>query len=250
MSIPVTPTLPRDETLQQLLGATVRVGGATGVAILNGDVRVIVTAWHVVQKEPSRVVIRRGKFSHVTAVLGHDDIFDIAVMGDDPRLDATPLQLLSSESPSAPGDFVHLAGFPAGWHGDLPLLSSGTVAGVDGELWINADATWGHSGGPIGTVIDGVPAVAGIVLGGAGKLRSDLDQLVSSLTASSRRLGTAANADGSGGFGVGTAAGAVTFGDVADTMSKALVALAQFSAAHFRTGYTRAASADQIRKLL
>jgi Trypsin-like peptidase domain len=233
------------------MDAVVRVGGATGVTFLNGDVRLIATAWHVVKARPASSLVRRGAFSFLASVLGHDEDTDLAILADDPRLPGSPLALLGADEPLAPGDEIHIAGFPSGWMGELPLLSSGTAAGIDGgELWLNADTTWGHSGGPVAIVRDDVPLLAGTVLGRGGSLRHDLDRLVSELTTSAKKLGAAANAQGSGGFAVGTGMGVVSFGAVAETTGKALAVLSEFGAAHFRTGYTRVASAESLRKLL
>jgi Trypsin-like peptidase domain len=246
----VTAVQPRSPGLRRLMDAVVRVRGATGVMFLNGDVRLIATAWHVVKTKPANAVVRRGAFSFVASMLGHNEETDLAILADDPRLPGSPLALLDADMPLAPGDEIHIGGFPAGWAGEPPLLSSGTVAGNDGELWLNADTTWGHSGGPVCAVTGEVPYLAGIVRGGVGSLRYDLERLVSELTTSAQKLGNAANAQGGGGFAVGTAMGIVSFGAVAETTGKALAALAEFGAAHFRTGYTRAASVDGLRKLL
>ncbi len=215
---------PRTKALALLARATVRVENATGVAFLNGDIRMIATAWHVVRNRQSSARVVDGRHSYSTPVIQFNEDTDVAVLADDPRLAAEPLLLLGSSQELAIADPVHIAGYPGGWPGVVPLMASGTLAGAHDELWVNVDATWGHSGGPVCVVHDETPFLAGIVLGLAGQTRQDLDRLVSQLTGAAKTLGEAAS-EGGGGFVVGTSIGEVEFGDVARISGAALAAV-------------------------
>lgn len=240
---------PRNPAIASFLDAVVRVEGASGVLIANGETRLIVTAWHVVKERPENVRVRHRGSVFNTTVLQQSRDTDLAILADDPKLKAQALALPTEDSLLAVGDAIHVAGFPAGWASERALLSGGTIAGQQDQLWLNADTTWGHSGGPACFVEDEAPLLAGIVLGPAGPLRSDLQSLVTNLTSTARQLGEDVGSGG-GGFAVGTARGTVTLGMIAELTGRSLEALAKFGAAHFRTGYTRAASVSDIRQLL
>ncbi len=63
------PIEPRNPALRRLLQSVVRVESATGVAFLNHEVPLIVTAWHVVKHSPQRVRVVHGSVAYSTPVL-------------------------------------------------------------------------------------------------------------------------------------------------------------------------------------
>jgi hypothetical protein len=209
----------------------------------------VVTAWHVVQEKPDHVVVRQGNVVFVTQALQHDDITDVAILGDSPKLEFPGIDLVSDDDNVAVADPVYIAGFPDGWPGDSPIGTTGSIAGIDGEMWVSADTTWGHSGGPI-CILDGPePRLAGIVLGRAGSVRRDLEELVNSLSETAQKLRSAMGG-AHGGFVIGSAHGALSLGDFATFAGDGLARISGFVGLHFRTGYTRAATSAEIRRLL
>jgi S1-C subfamily serine protease len=140
--------------------------GGTGFLHKSGKV---ITAAHVVSEcETADITILgvSGKKVHITNIVSDDDL-DLALL--------TPSEKLSGISlPIATNDKFHIGvqvstwGFPAGYKGLRPLLSSGYLSGIDnqrsssGKLiprWVvNAAFNGGNSGGPLlelenGTVI-------------------------------------------------------------------------------------------------
>jgi hypothetical protein len=178
-SVVTFSNVPTDPKLAALVNATVRVGSATGAIVLAPRRRVVVTAAHVVEREESPIVrVRGATFSFDASVLATSHESDIAILSDHINVPSDfGLQLVDAASPVALGDDVWTAGFPTGWNQSVPVTARGLVAAVSDEVWINADGTWGNSGGAVVRMCDEQPAIAGIVLGRAGAVGKALRNL-------------------------------------------------------------------------
>jgi len=238
---------PRDSAIQVLRAATIRVCGGTGVVVDHNEARLVVTAWHVVEGNPTPALVGANGARYQTYVLRHDAEADVAVLAAGENLTTRAVSLSNREL--AVADEVHVAGFPLGWEGNEPLLSRGTVSGQEGHfIWLNADASWGHSGSPVCTVEGGTPSLAAVVHGNASRTTDELKRLVAALAKSAKRL--AEIMPMAGGMRMGTEDGTIRSSDVIMDNARTAADLAAFIELHFRTGFTLAAPIGVVRKLL
>jgi hypothetical protein len=169
------PLEPRDPALASIVAATVHVANGSGVVIHPpGGVPVIATAAHLV-KESEAQRVWKGGVTESCHVVGWDEDLDVAVLTTDamPPI-APPLQVARPDQDLAPGDAIWVSGFPSGWKDWTPVIVPGTVAGVGEDCWLTLDGTWGHSGGPVCRIVDGVALVSAILRGRAGPVHQSL----------------------------------------------------------------------------
>ncbi len=140
--------------------------GGTGFLHKSGK---IITAAHVVSEcEASNIIILgvSGKTIHVSNVVSNVEL-DLALLTPSESLEGASLPISINDRISV-GSQVSTWGFPAGYNGLAPLLSSGYLSGLDSQKssagksiprWVvNAAFNAGNSGGPLlelegGTVI-------------------------------------------------------------------------------------------------
>jgi S1-C subfamily serine protease len=232
--------------VDKLLGACVRVGGGTGFLIERGEVRIILTAEHVVRDQSSVPVRWRGGITTLR-VLHADRDRDLAVVEDAPGL-STVKALTISEHVAHVGQDVAFAGYPSGWAELTPVFQRGTIAATADQLWLDGSANRGNSGGPVVTWEDPSDLrVIGVVLGRAG-----------SVSAALRDFGARANqikqwaANFQSGHLVGSDEGVWVdpAGSALRLAAAGMVDLAKLLDEHFRTGLVRLAGVEAIRHAL
>jgi hypothetical protein len=174
--------------------------------------------------------------SFATTFLLADGEADVAVLADLPEIPGGSLRVAEADV-LAVGDDIWLAGFPTGWKGNVPIVVRGTVAGVGEETWINADGTWGNSGGPVVVLSGSGPVVVGLVLGPAGQVHADLADAKQEIKVTTDLIQRANDPGNSGHRLFAPELGLAT-------------AMTDFVERHFRTGYLRIADAGGIRCLL
>lgn len=215
-----------------------------------------VTAAHVATG--ARVAVRtRGRGAECDVLMRYEDD-DLAVVADRPEIDAVPLPVAELV---AAGEATVLAGYPLGWNEDEALVASGHVGGVRREaeeLWLNADSSWGHSGGPAVAMIDGVPCVVGIILGAAGEAHERLRQLQGQLA--HRRSEVVSLEQQARGGRTHVIGGERAFDNpwpvvkalagVAQDLVRLLDATRAAVEEHFRTGFVRARAPEAVRRRL
>jgi S1-C subfamily serine protease len=162
--------IPHDSWLAQVVGATLRVGGASGCLLSReplGDERFLVTAAHVVG-DKTRVHVHWPEGSARCQVNHVDRDHDVALIDirDIPR-ELKALGTMWDDEVIAVGHEVWSAGFPDGWPGRHAVLSRGHLAGVDDAIWVAVDAGFGSSGGPV-VALRGDGMLIGMVKGRAG----------------------------------------------------------------------------------
>jgi hypothetical protein len=159
------------------------------------------------------------------------------------------LPLVLTDDALAVGDEVELAGFPSGWADIKPVYARGVLSGQDSRLWVNADASWGNSGGPVCARVRGEPCVVGVLLGRAGSVRGDLNTLVGQLKDEAAKLTRAASGP-MGGFVTMTTEGPIDHARATVGLGQVVSRLAMFIDVHFRSGYADVAPPSAIRALL
>jgi hypothetical protein len=124
----------------------------------------------------------------------------------------------------------------------MPVYSSGVLAGIGPETWVNADGTWATL--EVRLLWNAAEfRVAGIVLGRGGAVERALQETTSQLR------GVVAELRNAGGGARGIVAG-IDIGRFATFVTDALRVSCEFIATHFRSGYVRVATADTIRAFL
>jgi len=132
---------------------------------------IIITAAHVVRDCPApRIVLLSGQVL-LASVTAADDDLDLAILLTLVNLKQIPALPISSGADLTLGTQVVAWGFPAGYTGQVPLLSAGYLAGTDRQgtasgavfaRWVvNAAFNSGNSGGPL--VRAGTGDVIGVV---------------------------------------------------------------------------------------
>jgi len=145
-----------------------RSSGGTGFLHKSG---VVITAYHVVSNcTPSDVILlgMSGRIN-VTNIIKNADL-DLAILAPEQKVNAPSLSLSTNDLLSI-GSQVSTWGYPAGYNGLAPLLSSGYLSGFDvvtgpsgkpvNRLVVNAAFNSGNSGGPLVDIDQGV--VIGVV---------------------------------------------------------------------------------------
>ncbi|HHH75829.1 MAG TPA: serine protease [Phycisphaerae bacterium] len=143
--------------------------GGTGFLHKSGR---IITAAHVISGcQPSDIIIVgvSGKPVHVTNIL-KDVHKDLALLVPNETMHGSSLKINSADKITI-GSQVSTWGYPAGYHGRAPLLSSGYLSGLDQvkspagnpiPRWVvNAAFNGGNSGGPLLEIEEGT--VIGVV---------------------------------------------------------------------------------------
>jgi len=180
------PTEPKHSALRALVAATVRVGQGSGVLVRRARSEVVVTAAHVLRDDGPARVWSNGRFFDLN-VLHSDADLDLAVLEAPHRLAGAALRVPGERI--AVGEDLWATGFPRGWPADDgPVLCRGTVAGIARENWINLDATWGNSGGPLASLASGRPMLVGVTLGQAGDTHQELEDMRRTLKQSQDQL--------------------------------------------------------------
>jgi S1-C subfamily serine protease len=233
---------PRDSELSQLADATVRVAGGSGVVVKPRDVRCVLTAFHVV-KGKSRVLLRWATGSAEADVLKSDPARDLALLDCPETLTAAPVTVGDDQVDVRVGDEVWIAGYPSGWADNSPVFSTGIIGGVGQEVWVNADATWGNSGGPVIIRHGSEIRLVGAVLGRGGAVEKALDDTTSQLRQAVQQL------QGVGAGGSVQLMG-IDFGRFAQFSANALRVCSEFIGTHFRSGYVRVATSKDLAAFL
>jgi hypothetical protein len=233
----------RDPALAEMVRATVRVEQGAGFLVRNSSgQRIVVTARHVVAGR-SAVMLRWPGGSTSGTVLTEDKSSDLAIVTDSPAMPGKGMQLLPSSESLSLGDPIWLAGFPDGWQDLSPVIGQGVIAGIGTETWINADGTWGNSGGPVVVVREGAPFVVGAVLRRGGEAERALQDAIQTLRESRDRVAAATRNSNLMIPGLDVV-GFVRYS------ANAFAALADFIRDHFRSGYVAIASRDQIASIM
>lgn len=145
-----------ERRLRQVHGATVRLGGGTGVVITPGGL--MLTARHVVDhslKSPMTAIFPDGRRARAV-VISHDKTHDLALLRlADPGTTPYPHARLARSEPGVGADVV-IVGNPGkasgrkAWHTSVgQILWYGSMVGIRGDLAYNAWTYWGHSGSPV-----------------------------------------------------------------------------------------------------
>lgn len=270
--MPISDT-PKNQHLAAAVSATLRVNSGAGVVLAGGPgcTRVIVTAYHVVKDRAPDVILNYRGREIPTTVVYEDERRDVALVSMPADLEMDSIPLYHSTDGVALGDEVWIVGYPTGWTGTVPVVGNGRLAAVGPECWVNADSTWGNSGGPVVVLTPYGPHVVGIVLGRAGETHAeaktlhtkflDAEQRLSEeMDAFARRVAEARDKLSSGWkwpivwqfrqlisslinmFGVATTSSL----EVGVYAFKAAGRLSESVDQHFRTGYVRMATFDDI----
>lgn len=145
-----------ERNLRSVHGATVSLGGGTGVVITPGGL--MLTARHVVDhslKKPMTARFPDGRRARAV-VIAHDKTHDLALLRlADPGTTPYPHARLARSEPNI-GANVVIVGNPAkasgrkAWHSSTgQILWYGSMVGIRGDLAYNAWTYWGHSGSPV-----------------------------------------------------------------------------------------------------
>lgn len=253
-------------SVEALIAATVRVNGGTGFLLRTPTgARVVVTARHVVGSGEAQIVHPERSYTAAIYASSEDDL---AVLPDHDQIPAViGLEITSAMPP--PGSNLVIAGFPDGWKAQTPLLGSAILAGAaEGQVWIQADGTWGHSGGP---VIDSLGRVVGMVLRRAGVSSTDLGEFRRVASEMQARIAAARIAHKSNEemlhllklqssksalaqVSSGVSEGMLGMTDAMHSLGDVVAAFVEMTSSlidqHFRTGYLQIATADQVESLL
>lgn len=130
-----------------MVQATTCAGSGVGSAFLVDD-GLVMTAAHVVTEAASVVVAQDDGGVYPAAVVGIDEVNDIAVLevSDDVRGHAFDL----ADAPSSAGEALAVIGHPLG---DPLTITSGTASRVSEDLWpdfqLDVSVNPGNSGGPV-----------------------------------------------------------------------------------------------------
>jgi S1-C subfamily serine protease len=164
--------------------------GGTGFLHKSGK---IITAAHVVSEcEPSGVIILgvSGKSIRVTNIVVDVDL-DLALLSPSEALTGNSLPISTNDAISI-GSQVSTWGFPAGYTGLAPLLSSGYLSGLDAQQspagkriprWVvNAAFNGGNSGGPLLELEGGT--VIGVVSSKLAPMPPHIEQALAALKSS------------------------------------------------------------------
>ena len=265
--------IPKNQHLATAVSATLRVNNGAGVVLAAGQgrTRVIVTAYHVVKDRAPDVILNYRGREIPTTVIYTDESRDVALVSMPGDLETDSIPLYQSTDGVALGDEVWIVGYPTGWTGTVPVVGSGRLAAVGPECWVNADSTWGNSGGPVVVLTPHGPHVVGIVLGRAGETHAEAKilqakfleaelRLTKETEAFAGRVAKARDKLSSGWkwpiiwqfrqllsllidmFGFATSSSL----EVGAYAFKAAGRLSESVDQHFRTGYVRMATADDI----
>jgi hypothetical protein len=234
---------PRKREWAALSQATVRVEGATGVVIQPQEARCVLTAFHVIKDQHSPMVKWPGGMERVY-VLKTDPTCDLALLDCPGGLKVDPIRLLDSGEDVHPGDEILVAGFPTGWSGIHPVLANGVVAGVDTETWVNADGTWGNSGGPVVYWNMQEWRLVAVILGRGGAVEKALEQTIRQTQNAVLQLNQIAR------FMPGGEISGINIPAFARFVASNLQATSEFISTHFRSGYVRVATIDNISAFL
>src|SRR5260221_10583945 len=136
------PTWP-----QRLIDSCVRGPGGKGFLLeREPGQRVSVSAAHVVGTS-AIVNVAWPSGSAKLSVYHSDKDRDVAIVSDHPGLSKMPALKLAADAPAA-GEPIAFAGYPVGWAGSVAVLQRGSVAASSSdEMWIDASANPGNSGG-------------------------------------------------------------------------------------------------------
>ena len=161
--------------------------GGTGFLHKSGK---IITAAHIVAAcKPSDLLLvdAVGKYIKISDVVIDNEV-DIALLTPDPKLGGKTLSISSKDYFSI-GLQVSTWGYPSGYNGLAPLLSSGYLSGIDavktasGQLvkrWVvNAAFNKGNSGGPLVDIE--TSQVIGVVSSKLAPLPSDIESSLKAL---------------------------------------------------------------------
>jgi len=231
---------PRSRVWAAIARATVRVGNGSGVVIRSRSHTLIATAAHVVEGDGPHRIWWPGDFTE-QPVVQRDSDADVAILAAPPKLDAAAIDVADPE-PEV-GEDVSAAGFPGGWEGLHPVLAHGVIAGLGKQNWVNLDGTWGNSGGPLCRTVNATPSVVGLLLGRAGDVNRQLENLRKYFKAQHEAA-----------LEHPFISQIVTWVDPAlqtlDGVTGFLKQMADLMDDHFRTGFLRFAPASEVRKLL
>jgi len=164
--------------------------GGTGFLHKSGR---IITAAHVVAEcETADIIILgvSGKAVHVKNVVADGDL-DLALLTPSKKLARTSLPISTNDEIPV-GSQVSTWGFPAGYTGLAPLLSSGYLSGVDSPKsssgkpiprWVvNAAFNGGNSGGPLLELKHGT--IIGVVSSKLAPMPSHIEKALTALKSS------------------------------------------------------------------
>lgn len=241
---------PRDSRLRSVQDALVRVfdstSGETGTGfLLRTRNRLVVTAAHVLSSDAAKATIKTasGRCYSLDVILRNAQT-DVALLADRPEMQETFLGLYDDDVILV-GDEVWLAGFPVGWDEEpTPVFSCGIVAGIGRETWLNIDANWGQSGGPVFVLTDAGPKVVGIVRGPGGRASKDLDGAIQGLKLLHADLEILARTGGQGWVG------GLDMKRFALTTATSLKEISALVRDHFRSGNVRIVSLQDLSSQL
>ena len=244
-------SIPKNPDLAALINATVRVNSAAGFVLDRGSgiPQVVISASHVVKNNPANITITINRKTSSASELIKNDTADVSILTVSGNLGASGLQLIDSAEPIALGDEVWSSGFPSGWNGPAAVLSRGIVAGVaekeEPSPWLHIGGNWGCSGGPIVALTSKGPRVIGIVLGGAGSPNDEIKATIDDqpFRTHLEDQATAVRARN-------PAPGWLVINGILSTMGNMIGFFGRRINEHYRTGFIRIATAEQIRSLL
>jgi hypothetical protein len=227
---------------QRLIDSCIRVSGGTGFLLeREAGQRVIVTAAHVVGTSAIVNVAWPGGSAKLN-VYQSDKERDVAIVSDHPGLAKMPALKLAAAAPAA-GEPIAFAGYPVGWAGSVAVLQRGSVAASSSdEMWIDASANPGNSGGPIVTHDGNDLSVVGVLMGRAGDVDGALRDFSSAITKihgealAFRFPMTIGNRD--------------VVGDILRLATGGMVDLANLMERHFRSGLVRCAGTARLLHVL
>lgn len=165
--------------------------GLSGTGFLHKSGKVI-TAAHVIQNCPASgiaIVNISGNVYQVSSI-SQDVALDLAILSPKTKIIGSEALPISSSDQYAIGSQVSTWGFPAGYQGLAPLLSSGYLSGTDkvalpkgtepvSQLIVNAAFNSGNSGGPLIEIENGT--VIGVVSSKLAPLPDHIEQALSVL---------------------------------------------------------------------
>jgi S1-C subfamily serine protease len=150
----------------------------------------VVTAQHVINNHGSNdvlVITARGQLIHVTNII-EDAILDLAILMPRDKLNGPCLQI-STNPTLRVGMQVSTWGFPEGYQGMAPLLTSGYISGLDfpdankgnktPKLVVNAAFNRGNSGGPLVEIEKGM--IVGVVCSKLAPLPREVERFLNVL---------------------------------------------------------------------
>jgi S1-C subfamily serine protease len=161
--------------------------GVTGTGFLHKSGRII-TAAHVLDCTVDNLQVIAGRQQLGVLESVKDEVIDLGVLTLKGKLNVPTLPL-KQKGDVRIGEVLDIWGFPAGYGGDVPLLTVGYLAGVDSQqrngnnvprLIVNAAFNSGNSGGPVIDATDNT--VVGVVVTKLAPIPQDIEAMLGALS--------------------------------------------------------------------